>query len=471
MFDHLSERFATALKHLQGQGKLTESNIAQAVDQVKTALLEADVNFQVVRDLVARMREQALGQRTAQGVNAHQQFIKIVQDELTSVMGGKQPPWSLENSAGHSAGRPGPLPIVLVGLNGAGKTTFAAKLARWLTATGQTVLVAPADTFRPAAMEQLQVLCRQAEVDCLDSDLSRQPQEIALGAVEEAQRRHKKVVIVDTAGRFHVDRELMGQIREVVEALAVHRPEVWLVADAMTGQEAVNVATSFHQQVGLSGAVLSKMDSDARGGAALSIRAVTGVPIHFISRGEKLQDVELFYPDRLAARILDMGDVVSLVERAEQVMDQREAEQMVEKLQKNRFTINDFMRQMEGVSKMGSMGEVLKMLPGMGSMLRQVGDLAPIEHEMHKMRVVIGSMTGKERENDRLFNDSRIRRVAQGAGVSVSEVQGVLAKFRQMVKMMGGMVRGGGMGGQPGRSRKGKGKGRRRGKFGGGHFW
>ena len=239
------------------------------------------------------------------------------------------------------------------------------------------------------------MLCRQAEVDCLDSDLSRQPQEIALGAVEEAQRRHKKVVVVDTAGRFHVDRELMGQIREVVEALAAHRPEVWLVADAMTGQEAVNVATSFHQEVGLSGAVLSKMDSDARGGAALSIRAVTGVPIHFISRGEKLQDVELFYPDRLAARILDMGDVVSLVERAEQVMDQREAEQMVEKLQKNRFTINDFMRQMEGVSKMGSMGEVLKMLPGMGSMLRQVGDLAPLEHEMHKMRVVIGSMTSQ----------------------------------------------------------------------------
>ena len=479
MFDTLSEKFERAFKSLRGQGKLTPSNIREALAQVKTALLEADVNFKVVKSFVAQVEEKSLGEKVLLGVDPHQQFIKIVQDELTEVMGkahGEFPP-----------NRPGPLPVLIVGLNGAGKTTLTGKLSRWLIKQNQEVLVVPADTFRPAAKDQLQALCLRVGVDCFDSDLSSHPQEIVKKAMVMAEERHKKVVLIDTAGRLQGDEKLMGELREVKESMTPWNPEVLLVADAMTGQEAVNVAESFHRTLGLTGVVLSKMDGDARGGAALSIRSVTGVPIRFISLGEKMEDLELFHPDRLASRILDMGDVVSLVEKAEQAIDEKEAQRMMENLEKNRFTINDLMKQMEGLSKMGPMGELLKMIPGMGGMVREMGDLGLAEKEMKKMKVVVNSMTPQERENDKILNKSRLRRIARGAGTSLQEVKGFLDKFKQMERMMSGMMKmmkkgGGGvpMGipGLPGGEAPGLGRGERpkkkkkgNGKFGKGYFW
>ena len=337
----------------------------------------------------------------------------------------------------------------------------------------------PADTFRPAAKDQLLTLCQRAGVEGHDSDLSLHPKEIAEEAMERAQGEGRQAVLIDTAGRLQVDRPLMEQIAQVKKKLAHHHPHVLLVADAMTGQEAVDVAQSFHQTVGLTGIVLSKMDSDARGGAALSMRAVTGVPIHFISQGEKLQDLELFHPDRMAQRILDMGDVVSLVEKAERVVDEREAERMMANLEKNRFTISDFMKQMENLSKMGSMADLLKLLPGMGGMLRQVGDLSPAEGEMKKMRVVMNSMTLQERDDYKILNPSRIQRIAWGSGTQVQEVEGFMAKFKQMEGMMVGMMKMMKKGGAPsmdglmaaGKGKKRKGRSRGKGKFGGGYFW
>ena len=288
MFDTLSEKFEDAFKSLRGQGKLTPSNIRQALGQVKIALLEADVHFKVVKSFVGQVEEKSLGEKVLRGVDPHQQFIKIVQDELAGVMGKAHEPFPLNRS--------GLLPVLIVGLNGAGKTTLTGKLSRWLIKQKQEVLVVPTDTFRPAAKDQLQGLCLRVGVDCFDSDLSSDPQDIVKEAMVMAQKRHKKVVLIDTAGRLHEDEKLMGQIRQLKESIASWNPEVLLVADAMTGQEAVHVATSFHRTVGLTGIVLSKMDGDARGGAALSIRSVTGVPIRFISLGERMEDLELFHP-------------------------------------------------------------------------------------------------------------------------------------------------------------------------------
>lgn len=388
--------------------------------------------------------------------------------------------------------RPGPVPVLVVGLNGQGKTTFSGKLSLHLRSKKKKdVLLVPADTFRPAAKDQLNTLAKNIGVDVFDSNLSLHPKEIAKLAMEEARKLKKDVVIIDTAGRLHVDDELMGQLKEVKQELASLNPEVLMVADAMTGQEAVNVSQTFHEAVGLTGIVLSKMDSDARGGAALSIRHVTGVPIKYISTGEKMKDLELFHPDRLAGRILDMGDVVSLVEKAQENIDEKEAEKMMKNLEKGRFTVEDFMKQMDMIKNLGSMGSILKMIPGMGGMMRQIGDLSPAEDEMKRMRVIIDSMTKVERQDYKVIKESRIQRIAKGSGNTEQAVKDFLAKFRQMEKMMGGMMqmmKGGGMPGmpgmpglpgmgstpgfrqQPGGNGKQKKKGKKKGPWGGGFF-
>lgn len=477
MFDNLSEKFHDAFKGIQGKGKISESNIEDTLKQVRTALLEADVNFKVVKEFVGKVKEQALGEKVIRGVNPGEQFIKIMHDELTNLMGDEFKALDLSKS---------PTPILIVGLNGAGKTTFTGKLSLYLrNKEKKDVYVVPADNFRPAAKDQLMTLCKNIGVDFFDSDLSMTPVEIAKAGFAEAKKLGKEVCIIDTAGRLQVDEELMGQLEDVKNAFS--DSETILVADAMTGQEAVNVAKVFHERIGLTGVTLSKMDSDARGGAALSIRYVTQVPIKFISTGEKMKDLDPFHPDRLAKRILDMGDVVSLVEKAQEVVDEKEAEKMLNKIQNNKFSINDFMKQMETIGKLGSMSSLLKMIPGMGGMLRQVGDLSPAEDEMKKMKVIIGSMTNQEKDNHKILNDSRIGRIAKGSGKTEKDVRDFIAKFEQMKEMMSGMMgmMGGGMPGFPGmpgmpggkgfrqqpgqgkKKKKGKGK---RGPFGGGFF-
>lgn len=443
MFDTLSEKFSDAFKNVSGKGKITDSNIEDTLKQVRTALLEADVNFKVVKEFVAKVKEKALGEKVLRGVNPGEQFIKIMHDELSGLMGEEHEELKLDRPIN---------PILIVGLNGAGKTTFTGKLALYLKSKkNQEVYLIPADNFRPAAKDQLIKHAKNMQIEYFDSDLSMLPKDIVKAGMEEAKKLGKKVVIVDTAGRLQVDDELMEQLVDVKNELK--DPEVLLVADAMTGQEAVNVAKVFDEKIGLTGAVLSKMDSDARGGAALSIRYVTQVPIRFISVGEKMKELEPFHPDRLAKRILDMGDVVSLVEKAQDVIDEKEAERMMKRLEKQQFTIADFVKQMDQIGKLGSMSSIMKMIPGMGGMLRQVGDLSPAEDEMKKMRVMINSMTQKEQDNHKLLNESRISRIAKGSGTKPTDVQEFIKKFEQMQGMMinmMGMMKGGGMPNIPG---------------------
>ena len=446
MFDTLSEKFSNAFKYVQGKSKISEENIEETLKEVRTALLEADVNFKVVKEFIAAVKEKAIGEKVIKGVNPGEQFVKIMHDELAKIMGDANEEINLD--------RPGIVPILIVGLNGQGKTTFSGKLALHLkNKKKKDVLLVPADTFRPAAKAQLQTLARQIDVECYDSDLSLSPKDLVMKAIEYAQQKHKNVVIIDTAGRLHVDLELMGQLKEVKKALESFKPEVLMVADAMTGQEAVNVSKTFHEEIGVTGIVLSKMDSDAKGGAALSIRHVTGVPIRYVSMGEKMKDLELFHPDRLAKRILDMGDVLSLVEKAQENINESDAESMMNNFQKGKFTVDDFLKQMEMMSSMGSMTSILKMIPGMGGMLRELGDLSPAEAEMKKMKVIISSMTKAERQNYKLIKESRLKRIASGSGNSVAAVTEFMGKFRQMEQMMGGlssMMKGGGMPNFPG---------------------
>ena len=469
MFDNLSDKFSSAFKNISGKGKISESNIEETLKQVRTALLEADVNFKVVKEFVSKVKEEALGEKVVKGVNPGEQFIKIMHDELAALMGEEHKELELSRPLN---------PILIVGLNGAGKTTFTGKLALYLKGKKKKdVLLIPADNFRPAAKDQLIKHAKNMQIDYFDSDLSMLPKDIVKAGMEEAKKLGKEVVIIDTAGRLQVDDELMGQLVDAKNELV--DPEVLLVADAMTGQEAVNVAKVFHEKVGLTGAVLSKMDSDARGGAALSIRYVTNVPIRFISTGEKMKDLDPFHPDRLAKRILDMGDVVSLVEKAQEVVDEKEAEKMMKRLENKQFSINDFMKQMEQISKLGSMGSILKMIPGMGGMLRQAGDLSPAEDEMKKMKIIISSMTNKEKDNHKLLNPSRVERIAKGCGMQISDVNDFVKKFEQMQGMMinmMGMMKCGGMPNIPGmppmpgfRQQAGAGKqkkGKKKGSFG-----
>jgi signal recognition particle subunit SRP54 len=445
MFDSLSEKLTAAAKRLKGQHKITETNIEDTLKEVRTALLEADVNFRVVKKFLEQVKAKALGQQVIKGVNPGEQFIKILHDELTSMMGGSHPQWPPQV--------PGPLPIIIVGLNGAGKTTFCGKLALFLrTKLKKEVLLVPADNFRPAAKEQLITHAKNLGVDYFDSDLSKTPKQIVEAAMLEAKKLHKNYVIIDTAGRQQVDEELMGQLQDVKRFIndTEKQSEVIMVVDAMTGQEAVVVAKAFHERVNLTGVVLSKMDSDTRGGAALSIRHDVDVPILFMSQGEKLKELDLFHPERMAGRILDMGDVMSLVEKAQENIDEKDAEKMMHKMQKGQFTISDFLKQMESIQKMGSMQSIMKMIPGMGGIMKQVGDLSGAEGELDNMKVMINSMTKAERENHKLLNTSRRERIAKGSGRKVEELNQFLTRFEQMQKMMSGLMGmmggGGGMG-------------------------
>ncbi len=426
MFESLTEKLTSALRNLRGVGRLTPENMAEALREVRAALLAADVNFKVARDFVERVQTQCAGQEVLQSVTPGQQVVKIIHDELVGLLG--------EGATELAAKRP--LRVLMVGLHGSGKTTSTAKLGKLLKKRGARPLVVACDIYRPAAIDQLEILAQQEELGFYCDRGSRDVPAIGRAALEAAKAANADVILFDTAGRLQIDQEL---IEEVKRLHAVVQPdEVLLVADGALGQEAVNVAKAFHEALQLTGLVLTKLDGDARGGAALSIKAVTGVPIKFIGVGEKTADFEPFYPDRLASRILGMGDVVSLVEKAQENIDQHEAERMAEKMRKADFNLEDFLAQMQQVKKMGSMQSIMGMMPGMSGV--QLPDDS--ERQMKRTEAIIQSMTVQERRKPQLLNGNRRMRIAKGAGVKVLEVNQLIKQFEQMQKLMK-MMKGG----------------------------
>jgi len=438
MFDSLGEKFDGLLRKLQGHGKITEKNIEEALRDVRLALLEADVNLNVVRDFVEGVKKDALGQEVLRSLTPEQHFVKLVHRELMRVLGDE--PVALD------LGGPPPLVVMLVGLNGAGKTTTVAKLARWLKAErGRTPYLVPADVYRPAAIQQLETLAAQIGVPTHPSSAGGDAVAIARDGVATARQKGFDTVLVDTAGRQTVDDELMTELEKMAHAVAPKH--VILVADAMTGQDAVATAQGFGKRLALSGVVLTKIEGDARGGAALSLRAVTGKPILFAGTGERLEALEPFHPDRIASRILGMGDVMSLIERAEKAFDQAEAQRIEKKLRKNDFTLEDFRDQLRAVRKMGSVTELLGMIPGMKKLMKGA-DLSGAEGEIKKVEAIIDSMTKQERRNALILNASRRKRIADGSGTSVSEVNKLIKQFMQtkkVLKKLGGGLPAGGM--------------------------
>lgn len=430
MLDSLGSRFQDIVKKIKGNGKLTETNVSDALREVRLALLEADVNYKVVKDFIGRIKEKALGEATLKGINPGQQFVKVVHDELVDLLGG--------TNARLTKAPNGMTVIMLSGLQGAGKTTFAAKLAKFLQKKGERPFLVGADVYRPAAMKQLQVLGESIKVPVFTIEGSKDAVEICRQGMEAARERNASYVLLDTAGRLHIDEALMNELKEIKKI--VRPQEILLVVDAMTGQDAVNVASSFNEALNVDAVVLTKLDGDARGGAALSIKAVVGKPIKFVGVGEKMDDIELFHPDRLASRILGMGDVVSLVEKAQDIIDEDEAKRLEEKLKKQEFDLGDFLKQLQGIKKLGSLGSILKMIPGVGDL----GDLAPAEKEMKKIEAMIQSMTREERENPKVISANRKKRIAKGSGTEVSDVNKLLTQFEQMRKMM--KMLGGGQG-------------------------
>jgi len=427
MFESLTEKLGSALRNLRGVGQLTEANMADALKEVRTALLAADVHFKVARDFVERVQQQCTGQEVLKGVAPGQQVVKIIHDELVRLLG--------EGENNLSAARP--LKILMVGLHGSGKTTSTAKLAKLLKKRGYRPLVAACDIYRPAAIDQLEILAKQEELAFYADRSSRDVPAIAAAALAAATAATCDCVIFDTAGRLQIDADLIAEVKQL--SVRVAPDEVLLVVDGALGQEAVNVAKTFHDALALTGLILTKLDGDARGGAALSIKSITGVPIKFIGTGEKTGDFDTFYPERLASRILGMGDVVSLVEKAQEHIDQKEAERMAEKMRKADFTLEDFLAQMQQVKKMGSMQSIVGMLPGMSGV-----DLGPgAEKQMARTEAIIHSMTRQERRKPEVLNGSRRQRIAQGAGVKIVEVNQLLKQFQQMQKMMK-MMKGGG---------------------------
>jgi signal recognition particle subunit SRP54 len=434
MFETLSDRLEGVFKKLRGQGRITEKNIDDAVREVRLALLEADVNIKVVKDFVEHVKRKALGQEVLRSLSPEQHLIRFVANELREVMGGNARELDLKVKP--------PVKIMVVGLQGSGKTTSLAKLARWLKAERKRhPIMASVDVYRPAAMEQLRVLGRQIDVPVVESHEKQDPVEIATSALGRADVGGYDVVLLDTAGRLQIDEEMMD---ELVRLQAVLRPHhVLLVADAMTGQDAVNVAQGFHERLKLSGVILTKLDSDARGGAALSVRAVTGAPILFAGLGEKLDAFDVFYPDRLASRILGMGDVLTLIEKAQQTYDQKQAKELERKFKKNEFTLEDFAQQMTALQKMGSIGDLLGMIPGFKKIASQV-DSEEAQRELGRIKAIIDSMTNQERRNHLLLNGSRRVRIAAGSGTSVQEVNRFVKQFEQTRKMMKKVAKAGG---------------------------
>lgn len=439
IFDSLSDRLLGSIKKLRGQSRISEENIQDVIKDIRMSLLEADVNFKVVKSFVDRVKEKALGQEVMGSITPGQQFVKIVHDELVHVLGGETEELIVR-------GKPGV--IFLVGLQGSGKTTTAAKLAKHIRAKyAKRPGLIPADVYRPAAIDQLKTLGQQNQIHVFDSKPTQKPEEILEQAKKWAEENMIDIVLVDTAGRMQIDEDLMqelGRLKTIWEP-----KEVLLVADAMLGQQSVNVAEGFHQRLGLTGLVLTKVDGDARGGAALSIRQTTGVPIKFLGVGEKSDALEIFHPDRLASRILDMGDVLSLVEKAQEVIDEKSARESAKKIAKNQFTVDDFLQQLQMMKKLGGMESLLGMLPGMGQAMKQMKDMAPPDKELKKIEAIIRSMTLKERQDHRILNGSRRLRIANGSGTQVADVNKFIKQFETSQKMMSqlmkmGMGKGGG---------------------------
>ena len=427
MFDSLSEKLQSAFRNLRGLGKISESNIDESMREVRLALLDADVNFKVAKEFIARVKEKAMGEAVLASVSPGQQIIKFIHDELIQLLGSS-------NARLEVGGNPSCL--LLCGLHGAGKTTTAGKLAKLLKKQGRSPLLVAADVYRPAAMDQLATLGQQVEVPVYVRKEEKDVLKIARGALEDARAQNLNTLIFDTAGRLQIDDEL---VQELVRLSDLVKPqEILLVLDAATGQEAVSVATHFDEALGITGSILTKLDGDARGGAALSMKSVTGRPIKFVGVGEKLDEFEAFHPERMAGRILGMGDVVSLVEKAAETIEEDEARRMEEKLRKGTFTLEDFLEQMKAMKKLGPLENVMGMLPGGDEMLKNA-DLSKGEKEMRRMEGLICAMTPKERRSPDILNASRRKRIAAGSGVTVTEVNTMLNKFYEMQKMMKNM--------------------------------
>ena len=436
MFESLSTRIQDVFKSLRGEVRLTPEHVETALREIRLALLEADVNFKVVKAFIDRVRDQAMDQAVLKSLSPGQQVIKIVRDEMLALFG--------DTEGGLRKDAPTPRVVLLLGLQGSGKTTTSGKLAMWLTRQGRHPLMVSTDVRRPAAIQQLSIVGEKADVKVYEA-ATMDPVARASGALVEAKAKGFDTVIVDTAGRLHIDDELMDELQAIKSA--VQPSDLLYVADAMTGQDAIKSAGEFNRRVGVTGVVLTKLDGDARGGAALSVVSVVGVPIAFVGSGEQLTDLELFHPDRIVSRMLGMGDVLSLIEKAEAAIDQDEAADLEEKLRKNEFTLDDFRKQLKTIKRMGPLESILGMIPGLGN-IKQLAENKPDEKQMGRVEAIISSMTVEERRNDRIINGSRRKRIARGSGTTVEEVNRLLKQFGEMRKVLA-MMSQGGMKGMP----------------------
>ena len=433
MFESLTEKLELTFKRLRGQGKISENNIDDALRDVRLALLEADVHVQVVKTFLDSVKSKAMGQEVLRSLTPEQQFVKIVRDEIVELLGGEYQELDLKTAP--------PVVLMLVGLQGSGKTTTLAKLARYLKKDRKrSPYLVPADIYRPAAIEQLKILGGELQLPVYDSSPDTSPVEICRRALQEAKQRFADVLLIDTAGRLHIDEELMQELAGIKDAVRPH--QILFVADAMTGQDAVNQAMGFDGKLGLSGVILTKLDGDARGGAALSIRQMVGKPILFSGIGEKLDAFEPFYPDRLASRILGMGDVLSLIDKVQQNVEQKEAARLQQAFQKQQFTLEEFQLQLQQIKRMGPMGNLLEMIPGGKKLSNQV-DSDKAEQELKRVEAIINSMTIQERRNPGILNGSRRRRIAQGSGTTVTDINRLMKQFLEMKKMMQRVSKGG----------------------------
>jgi len=428
MFENLSEKLQRVFKNLRGEGKITEQHLDEALKEIRMALLEADVNFKVVKQFTDKVRAQALGQEVMQSLSPGQQVVKIVRDELVEMLGGSNVRISF-------AAQP-PSVIMLVGLQGSGKTTSSGKLSKWLQKGGHRPLLVSVDVYRPAARDQLKVIAKDIGVKLWEGNPTDKPLQLCQDAVREARNTAHDVVVIDTAGRLHIDEALMNELSEIKENI---RPnEVLFVADAMLGQDAVKSAQEFHEKLGFNGFILTKMDGDARGGAALSIKQVTGQPVKFVGTGEKYDALDLFHPDRLVSRIMGMGDILSLIEKAEEVVDKKKAVELQEKMLSDSFTLDDFRDQLKQIRKLGALDQILSMLPSIGP-FKDLQKVKVDEKELVRVEAIINSMTPKERRNHQIINGSRRKRIAKGSGTSVQQVNQLLKQYVQTRKMMKGM--------------------------------
>ncbi len=424
MLDSLTDKFSKVLRDVRGKGSLSETNINETLKDVRIALLEADVNFKVVKDFIASIKEKALGKEVLESLTPGQQFTKIVHDELTAILGGEDAELNLSGK---------PAVIMLCGLQGSGKTTTAAKLAYALKKQGRTPYLVPADLFRLAAVHQLKTLASSIKVDCFDSTEYSTPADVCREALRIAGLKGYNTLIVDTAGRLHIDETLMNELQGLKDIL--HPAEILFVADSMTGQDAVNTAKGFDSALDVTGVILTKFDGDARGGAALSMRMITGKPIKFIGTGERVECLEVFHPSRVAGRILDLGDVLTLVEKAQSTMDEQKAIELNKKIKKDTFTLDDFKDQLKRIKKMGSIESILGMIPGFGAM-KKARNIDFDESEITRIEAIINSMTREERQNPACLNASRRKRIARGSGTSVQDINKFIKQYQQMRKMM-----------------------------------